>query len=84
VDISNPHNRAVVDLEKAANLEDGGGLLSNVVVVQPIDPRLGNGSMLRSTQPRGAHPGSVDGGDQDPNKDPGDAWFLEHATPWPR
>jgi len=82
VDISNPRNRAIVDLDKAANLEDGKAAFSaNVVIVQPVDPKLGNGSMLLEVPNRG-NPrilALVDGGDQDPNKDAGDAWLLEHG-----
>jgi hypothetical protein len=82
VDVSNPRNRVIVDLDKAANLKDGRvAFSSNVVVVQPVDPKLGNGSMLLEVPNRGNGRilGIVDGGDQDPNKDIGDAWLLEHG-----
>src|SRR3954469_16791400 len=82
VDVSNPRNRAIVDLDKAANLKDGKvAFSSNVVVVQPVDAKLGNGSMLLEVPNRGNARilALVDGGDQDPNKDLGDAWFLEHG-----
>ena len=82
VDTSNPRNRVIVDLDKAVNLKDGRvAFSSNVVVVQPVEPKLGNGSMLLEVPNRGSPRilGLVDGGDQDPDKDPGDAWFLEHG-----
>ncbi|MFL5392354.1 MAG: alpha/beta hydrolase domain-containing protein [Myxococcales bacterium] len=82
VDISNPRNRAIVDLDKAANLKDGRVAFSaNVIVVQPVDQKLGNGSLLLEVPNRGNARilGLVDGGDQDPNKDIGDAWLLEHG-----
>ena len=82
VDVSNPRNRAIVDLDKAANLKDGKvAFSSNLVVVQPVEAKLGNGSMLLEVPNRGSARilGLVDGGDQDPNKDLGDAWFLEHG-----
>src|SRR5436305_13770604 len=82
VDVSNPRNRAIVDLDKAANLKDGKvAFSSNLVVVQPVEAKLVNGPMLLEVPDRGSARilGLVDGGDQDPNKDLGDAWFLENG-----
>src|ERR1044071_9239961 len=44
VPVDNAHNRRIVDLDKAVNLKDGEVQFSaDFTVVQPKDPRQGNG-----------------------------------------
>jgi hypothetical protein len=80
--VDNPHNRRIVDLEKAVNLKNGEvEVSSDFIVVRPKDPHKGNGSMLLEIPNRGRARilSLVDGGDLDLKSDAGDAWFLKHG-----
>ena len=78
---ANPHNKGIVDRDKAVNLKNGEVEFSaEFVVVRPKDPKLGNGSMLLEVPNRGRARiiALVDGGTQD-LKDAGDAWLLRNG-----
>jgi hypothetical protein len=80
--VDNPHNRRIVDLDKAVNLKNGEvEVSSEFIVVRPKDPHKGNGSMLLEIPNRGRARilSLVDGGDLDLKSDAGDAWFLKHG-----
>src|SRR6516164_3110503 len=80
--IANPHNRRIVDLDKAVNLKDGEvEFSSDVVIVGPKDPHKGNGSMLLEVPNRGRAGiiAIVDGGDGNLANDVGDAWLLRNG-----
>lgn len=80
--IGNPHNRRIVDLDKAVNLRDGEvEFSSDVVIVGPKDPHKGNGSMLLEVPNRGRAGliAIVDGGDWNLTNDVGDAWLLRNG-----
>ena len=80
--IANPHNRRIVDLDKAVNLKDGEvEFSSDVVIVGPKDPHKGNGSMLLEVPNRGRAGiiAIVDGGDWNLANDVGDAWLLRNG-----
>jgi hypothetical protein len=82
VSTSNPHNRAIVDLENAENLQDGEVEFSaDFVAVRPKDPAKGNGTMLLENPNRGHSRilSLVDGGDEDLSKSAGDAWLLRNG-----
>jgi len=79
VPAGNPHNRRIVDLDKAVNLKEGEvGFSADFVAVRPKDPRKGNGSMLLEVPNRGHSRiiAVVDGGNWDLARDAGDAWLL--------
>ncbi|HVU35579.1 MAG TPA: alpha/beta hydrolase domain-containing protein [Opitutaceae bacterium] len=82
LDVSNPHNHAIVDLANAET-RDGNNVTfaADFIAVQPTDPQRGNGSMILEIPNRGHSGiiGLVDGGDRDPNVNPGDAWLLERG-----
>ena len=80
--VGNPHNRRIVDLDKAANLKDGEVEFSaDFIAVQPKDPKKGNGSLLLEVPNRGRGRiiGLVDGGDWTLAGDVGDAWLLRNG-----
>jgi len=79
VQVSNPHNQRIVDLDKAVNLRDGEVEFSaDFIAVRPKDPKKGNGSLLLEVPNRGRGRiiGLVDGGDWTLVGDVGDAWLL--------
>jgi Alpha/beta hydrolase domain len=80
--VTNPHNRRIVDLDKAENLKDGEVEFSaDFIAVRPNEENKGNGSMLLEipNRGRGRIIGLVDGGDWDLSKDLGDAWLLRNG-----
>jgi hypothetical protein len=80
--VTNPHNRRIVDLDKAENLKDGEvEFSSDFIAVRPNDENKGNGSMLLEipNRGRGRIIGLVDGGDWDLSKELGDAWLLRNG-----
>jgi hypothetical protein len=82
VSIANPHNRRIVDFEKALNLRNGEvEFSSDFVAVRPKDPRKGNGSLLLEVPNRGRARiiGIVDGGDWNLANEVGDAWLLRNG-----
>jgi Alpha/beta hydrolase domain len=77
--VSNPHNRHIVDLDKAVNLKDSEVEFSaDFVAIRPKQGGQGNGSILLEVPNRGRPriTGLVDGGDWDVARDAGDAWLL--------
>jgi hypothetical protein len=77
--VANAHNRRIVDLEKAVNLNDGEVEVSaEFVALRPKDPTKGNGSMILEVPNRGKPriTGLVQGGDWDLSSDAGDGWLL--------
>jgi hypothetical protein len=77
--VANPHNRGIVDLDKAVNLKDSEVEFSaNFIAVCPKDASKGNGSMILEVPNRGRGRilALVDGGDWDVASDAGDAWLL--------
>jgi hypothetical protein len=81
VPVANAHNRGIVDLGLAENLQSGEVEFSaDVVIVRPKDPKLGNGSMLLENPNRGAGRilSLVDGGTQE-LADAGDGWLLRNG-----
>jgi hypothetical protein len=82
VDVTNLHNRQIVDLENAVNLHDGAvEFVSDFVALKPRDVKHGNGALLLEVPNRGHSGiiGLVDGGDNDLAKDAGDAWLLRQG-----
>jgi hypothetical protein len=82
VTVANPHNRMVVDLDKAVNLKNREVEFSaDFVAVRPKDPGRGNGSLLLEIPNRGRARiiALVDGGDPDIAHDAGDAWLLRNG-----
>jgi hypothetical protein len=80
--VTNPHNRRIVDLDKAENLKDGEVEFSaDFIAVRPNEENKGNGSMLLEipNRGRGRIIGLVDGGDWDLSKELGDAWLLRNG-----
>ncbi len=80
--VDNGHNRRIVDLGNAVNLNDGEVEFSaDFIAVRPKDAHKGNGSLLLEVPNRGRGRiiGLVDGGDWDLAKDPGDAWLLRNG-----
>ena len=80
--VANPHNRLIVDLDKAVNLKNGEVEFSaDFIAVRPKDARKGNGSMLLEVPNRGRGRilSLVDGGDWDLSSDAGDGWFLRNG-----
>ncbi len=82
VSISNIHNRPIVDLANAVNLQNGEVEFSaDFVAIRPKDASKGNGTLLLENPNRGhAHILSlVDGGDEDLSHSAGDAWLLRNG-----
>jgi hypothetical protein len=82
ISVANPHNRRIVDLDKAVNLKDGDVEFSaDFIAVQPKDPKKGNGSLLLEVPNRGRGRiiGLVDGGDWTLVGDTGDDWLLRNG-----
>jgi hypothetical protein len=80
--VANPHNRRIVDLNKAINLKHGGVEFSaDFVAIRPKDAGKGNGSMILEVPNRGKPriTGLVDGGDWDVANDGGDGWLLRNG-----
>ncbi len=80
--VANPHNRRIVDLDKAVNLKNGEVEFSaDFIAVRPKDAHKGNGSLLLEVPNRGRGRiiGLVDGGDWDLAADAGDAWLLRNG-----
>src|SRR5215467_436540 len=79
VAVGNSHNRRIVDLANAVNLEGGEVEFSaDFIAVRPKDAKKGNGSMLLEVPNRGRSRiiSLVDGGDWELSRDAGDAWLL--------
>ena len=77
-----PHNRGIVDLERASNLHAGRVEFSaDFVALRPKDPRRANGALLLEIPNRGRARivSLVDGGDPDPAQSAGDAWLLRQG-----
>jgi Alpha/beta hydrolase domain len=82
VSVTNPHNRRIVDLEKAVNLKDGDVEFSaDFVALRPKDSKRGNGSMLLEIPNRGHSRivALVDGGEWNAGNDAGDGWLLRNG-----
>jgi len=82
VAVDNLHNKAIVDLANAANLQNGEVEFSaDFVAVRPKDPSKGNGTLFLENPNRGLPRilSLVDGGDEDLSHNPGDAWFLRNG-----
>ncbi len=82
VSVSSPHNRRIVDLDKAVNLKNGEVEFSaDFIAIRPKDPHKGNGAMLLENPNRGHSRilSLIDGGDWDAAKDGGDGWLLRHG-----
>lgn len=82
VAVSNPRNRAIVDLALAENLQNGEvAFAADFVAVRPKDPSRGNGTLVLESPNRGRVRivGLVDAGDPDPVKDAGDGWLLRQG-----
>lgn len=82
VAVADRHNRGIVDLENAINIEKGEVTFwSDFVVVRPKDAARGNGTMLLEVPNRGRPRilPLVDGGDWDLGKDAGDGWLLRNG-----
>ena len=80
--VANAHNRRIVDLDKAVNLQNGEVLFSaDFIIVRPKDPAKGNGSMILEVPNRGHGRiiSLVDGGNWDLANDAGDAWLLRNG-----
>jgi hypothetical protein len=80
--VANPHNRRIVDLDKAINLKNGEVEFSaDFVAIRPKDASKGNGSMILEIPNRGKPriTGLVDGGDWDIASDGGDGWLLRNG-----
>ncbi|HKF24475.1 MAG TPA: alpha/beta hydrolase domain-containing protein [Candidatus Acidoferrum sp.] len=82
VAVGNSHNRRIVDLANAVNLEGGEVEFSaDFIAVRPKDAKKGNGSMLLEVPNRGRSRiiSLVDGGNWDLSGDAGDAWLLRRG-----
>jgi Alpha/beta hydrolase domain len=82
VAVDNPHNRPIVDLERAANLRDARvGFSADVIVLRPKHARRANGTLLLEIPNRGRIRivSLVDGGDPAVAEDAGDGWLLRHG-----
>ena len=82
VSVTNPHNRRIVDLDKAVNLKNGEVEFSaDFIAIRPKDAHKGNGAMLLENPNRGHSRilSLIDGGDWDAAKDAGDGWLLRHG-----
>jgi Alpha/beta hydrolase domain len=82
VAIANPHNRGVVDLDKAVNLNHGQVEFSaDFMALRPKDSGKSNGSLLLEIPNRGRARivGLIDGGDWNAAHDAGDGWLLRNG-----
>jgi hypothetical protein len=82
VPVANIHNRAIVDLANAVNLQNGEVEFSaDFVAVRPKDATKGNGTLLLENPNRGHARilSLVDGGDEDLAHSAGDAWLLRNG-----
>src|SRR4051812_31500197 len=82
VRVDNVHNRPIVDLANAVNLQNGEVEFSaDFVAVRPKDAAKGNGTMLLENPNRGSDfiLALVDGGDEDLAHNAGDAWLLRNG-----
>lgn len=82
VAVSNPHNRGIVDLDKAENLRDGRVEFSaDFIALRPKDGGRTNGSLLLEIPNRGrvSIVALVDGGDAQLARGAGDAWLLRNG-----
>jgi hypothetical protein len=80
--VSNIHNRGIVDLLNAVNLQNGEVEFSaDFVAVRPKDATKSNGTMLLENPNRGHSRilSLVDGGDEDLAHSAGDAWLLRNG-----
>lgn len=80
--VADTHNRRIVDLDKAVNLQDGEvEFAADFVALQPKDPQRANGTLLLENPNRGHSRivSIVDGGDWSANGDAGDAWLLRNG-----
>ena len=81
VPVANSHNRRIVDLANAVNLDHGEVAFSaDFIAIRPKDPRKGNQSMVLEVPNRGhaGIVGLVDGGTPDLSN-VGDAWLLRRG-----
>jgi len=82
VPVANVHNRPIVDLANAVNLQNGEVEFSaDFVAVRPKDAAKGNGTLLLENPNRGHARilSLVDGGDEDLAHSAGDAWLLRNG-----
>jgi hypothetical protein len=82
VPVTNPHNRGIVDLDKAVNLNHGSVEFSaDFMALRPKDSGKSNGSLLLEVPNRGwgRIVGLIDGGDWDAAQDAGDGWLLRNG-----
>ena len=82
VQVANVHNRDIVDLGNAANLDHGAVEFSaDFVALRPKDSSKGNGSLLLEVPNRGRSRivGLMDGGEWNAAHDAGDGWLLRNG-----
>jgi hypothetical protein len=82
VRVDNIHNKPIVDLANAVNLQNGEVEFSaDFVAVRPKDPTKGNGTMLLENPNRGHSRilSLVDGGSEDLASSAGDGWLLRNG-----
>jgi len=82
VAVANPHNRGIVDLEKAVNLSHGEVEFSaDFMALRPKDSSKSNRSLLLEipNRGRGRIVSLIDGGDWDAARDAGDGWLLRNG-----
>jgi hypothetical protein len=82
VAVANPHNRVIVDLDKAVNLNHGEVEFSaDFMALRPKDSTKSNGSLLLEVpnRGRGRIVSLMDGGDWDAARDAGDGWLLRNG-----
>ena len=82
VPVTNPHNRGIVDLDKAVNLNHGSVEFSaDFMALRPKDSGKSNGSLLLEipNRGRGRIVSLIDGGDWDAARDAGDGWLLRNG-----
>lgn len=82
VSVADPHNRGIVDLEKAVNLNHGEVEFSaDFMALRPKDSGKSNGSLLLEipNRGRGRIVSLIDGGDWDAARDAGDGWLLRNG-----
>jgi hypothetical protein len=82
VAVANPHNRGIVDLDKAVNLDHGEVEFSaDFMALRPKNSNKSNGSLLLEVPNRGRSRivSLMDGGDWDAAQDAGDGWLLRNG-----
>ena len=82
VAVADPHNRGIVDLDKAVNLKNGEvEFAADFIAVRPKDAHKANGSMILESPNRGRGRiiSLVDTGDWDLANNAGDAWLLRNG-----